>query len=203
MNKDPLPRAESAQAAIIAAAHRLFLANGFHGTSMRMIAQEAGLALGGIYNHFDSKEAVFVAVLFEHHPFFEVLPAMNAAHGDTIEEFIRDAAHRMVARLNNRFDFLNLVFIELVEFNSVHLPLIFEKFLPEVFTFGNRCFSNRAELKNIPMPILMRAFLGLFFSYVMTELLMGKYIPPQMKENALDHFTDIFLHGVIQEGHPA
>jgi AcrR family transcriptional regulator len=203
MNDDQPPGTEGARASIIAAAHRLFMAHGFHGTSMRRIAQEAGIALGSIYNHFESKEAVFLAVLFEHHPFIAVLPVMNAAQGETTEAYVRDAARRMVAQLYDRSDFLNLIFIELVEFDSVHLPLIFEKFLPEIMAFGNRCFNHRAELKDLPTPLLVRAFIGLFFSYVMTELIMGKHLPSQINENALEQFIDIFLHGIIKEGYQA
>jgi hypothetical protein len=43
----------------------------------------------------------------------------------------------------------------------------------------------------------LRTFLGLFFSYVMTELLMGQQMPEAMKQGALDHFVDIFLHGIL------
>ena len=90
-------RGERTQAEIIQAAHRLFLNHGYHGTSMRQIAVEAGIALGGIYNHFASKEDIFIAVLVEGHPFHDVMPALLSAEGETIEKFIRDAATRMVA----------------------------------------------------------------------------------------------------------
>src|SRR3990172_4106452 len=108
-------RGERTQAEILKAAHRLFLERGYHGTSMRDIAREAGIALGGIYNHFASKEDIFLAVFIEHHPYRDVLPAMNAAQGETIEAFVRDAAAQMLDALGESQDFLNLTFIELVE----------------------------------------------------------------------------------------
>ena len=50
-------RGERTRAEIIQAAHDLFIQQGYHGTSMRQIAGQAGIALGGLYNHFESKEA--------------------------------------------------------------------------------------------------------------------------------------------------
>ena len=57
----PATKGERTRAVLLDAAKRLFVSNGYHGTSMRQIADEAGLALGGIYNHFGNKEDIFVA----------------------------------------------------------------------------------------------------------------------------------------------
>src|SRR5512140_3258307 len=82
-------RGGQTRAGLVSAAYELFLEHGFHGTSMRQIAQRAGLALGGIYNHFTSKEEVFVAVLMAYHPYHEMIPAIAQARGATAEEFFR------------------------------------------------------------------------------------------------------------------
>ncbi|MDE2182708.1 MAG: TetR/AcrR family transcriptional regulator [Alphaproteobacteria bacterium] len=47
---------------ILEAAARQFSACGFHGANMRDVAAEAGILVGSIYYHFESKEALFVAV---------------------------------------------------------------------------------------------------------------------------------------------
>ncbi|MBU2611459.1 MAG: hypothetical protein KJ606_11045 [Chloroflexi bacterium] len=39
----------------------------------------------------------------------------------------------------------------------------------------------------------------MFFSYYITEILIGRSLPREMQENALEHFAGIFLHGVISE----
>jgi AcrR family transcriptional regulator len=54
-------RGES-QARIIDAALRLFGTHGYEATSVRMIAQEAGVAQGLMYSHFASKDALLVAI---------------------------------------------------------------------------------------------------------------------------------------------
>lgn len=47
---------------ILAAAYRCFARNGFAGTTMRAICREAELSLGGVYVHFESKEALMAAL---------------------------------------------------------------------------------------------------------------------------------------------
>jgi len=89
------------------------------------------------------------------------------------------------------------MFIELVEFNGQHIPQIFETFYPDVLEFAQRFSINRNELRAIPAPVLVRAFLGMFFSYFITELLIGQFLPDEMNENTLDHFIEIYLHGVL------
>lgn len=197
MNNDPVKKSDTTQSLIIESAYRLFLKKGYHGTSMRRIAAEAGIALGGIYNHFSSKEEIFREVLLHHHPYYDIMPALMAARGETLEELIRDAARLMIANLDDRLDFINLLFIELVEFNARHVPELFNTIFPEVLKFGERIAARSANLKPIPIPVLVRAFIGLFFSYLMTEVLIGRHLPPEWRDNALDHFIDIFLYGVL------
>src|SRR4051794_35962497 len=48
---------------ILRAAERLFSTKGFHGTGLREVANEAGVSVGNIYNHFPTKEQLFDALL--------------------------------------------------------------------------------------------------------------------------------------------
>jgi AcrR family transcriptional regulator len=47
---------------ILEAGARQFSASGFHGANMRDVAADAGVLVGSIYYHFESKDALFVAV---------------------------------------------------------------------------------------------------------------------------------------------
>jgi AcrR family transcriptional regulator len=52
-------QAEQTRAAVIAAATRLFTANGWAATGMRDVAREAGVATETVYAHFSSKTGLF------------------------------------------------------------------------------------------------------------------------------------------------
>ena len=200
MTSDGASRGERTKTEIVRAALGLFRDNGYHGTSMRAIARQAGMAVGGIYNHFSSKEEIFRSVLLEFHPYKEVIPALREARGDTLERFVRDAATRMVVGFGQPVDFLNLVFIELVEFNGKHIPDLFQAIYPQLEEFGQRFMQESQQLRPIPLPVLLRSFIGLFFSYVMTGLILSDQMPAEMQDHAFDDFVDIYLHGILNHG---
>ncbi len=193
-------KGDRTRAALIEAAYELFNSKGYHATSMRDIANVAGLALGGIYNHFQSKEDIFAAMLLERHPFLEILPELEAAQGDTLEAVVRDAARRMIAKLDQQPLFLNLIFIEVVEFKSKHVPLLFELFFPPMLEFVLRLQALGGLKPNLPPPVVLRSFVGLFFSFVITDMLIGRQLPMGPAPDALENFISIYLHGILSEG---
>jgi len=191
-------RGERTQGEILQAAHSLFLERGFHGASMRQIAQKAGIALGGIYNHFASKEEIFQAVFLEHHPYRQIFLKIDEFQGDTVEEALRTAANSIVGELDGRTDFLKLMFIELVEFNGQHIQQLFPSIFPHISRFAQRFLAGRDELRDVPPLMLVRSFIGFFFSYVVTEALVADQLPLEGRERALDYFLDIYLHGILK-----
>lgn len=60
---DDLSKSERTRKAILAAAARLFRYEGYHATTIRDIAQEAGIEAGSIYYHFQSKDKILSEVL--------------------------------------------------------------------------------------------------------------------------------------------
>jgi len=114
-------------------------------------------------------------------------------------EFVHNSAHTLVDELGRRPDFIRLMFIEIVEFNSQHMPRFFDEIFPEFLPLAQRFQAPSGELRPIPPPLLLRAFLGMFFSFYMTELITEQMDIPEMHENALDGFIEIFLHGILVE----
>jgi len=202
MNDAQISKGERTRQTIMEAAYDLFLEQGYAATSMRQIARRAGLALGGIYNHFLNKDAIFSELILERHPYRQILPILLSTPADDPESFVRRAAQTMVDELGRHPDFIKLMLIEIVEFNGRNTPKIMESLLPEVLPFIQRFGQQKGLLRAIPPFIFFRAFLGLFFSYYITELLLGDTPAVQTQNHALDHFVEIFLHGVLREASP-
>jgi AcrR family transcriptional regulator len=199
MDDETISKGERTRQAVMEAAYQLFLEQGYAATSMRQIAERAGLALGGIYNHFAGKEAIFSELILDRHPYRQILPIMLSTPADDPEGFVRSAAQTMVDELGKRPDFIKLMLIEIVEFNGRNMPKVIERVLPEVLPLIQRFSQQKGLLRDIPPFIFLRAFLGLFFSYYITELLIGDTPVVLTQSNAFEHFVEIFLHGVLTD----
>jgi len=199
---DSLSKGERTTQAIIEAAYSLFIEQGYHATSMRQIAQRAGLALGGIYNHFSGKEDIFDQVLLEKHPYHRVLEILEGFSGETIDTFVRDAARTMTAELGNRPDFIKLVFIELSEFKGKHAPQLFQKIFPQLLPLVQRFEGEHSQLRDIPPQAVLLSYFGMFFAFYVAESVIypGGSLTPNPP--VLEQYLDIFLHGILQPVSP-
>lgn len=203
MSEDTSPettsKRERTRQAIMDAAYSLMIEQGYAATSMRQIAKRSRLALGGIYNHFPSKNDVFSNIILERHPIFHILPLLDSVEGQTVEEFVRTAARLLVDELKRHPDFLNLLLIEVVEFKGAHAPLLIEKVVPLLAPLGEHITQLQGEVRPIPIKVVIRAFFGMFFSYYITGILANSVMPPEMQTNSLEYFLEIFLHGILVE----
>lgn len=192
-------KGERTRTAILQAAHDLFLEQGYHGTSMRQVAEHAEIALGGIYNHFTGKEEIFEAVLYEYHPLHTIFPYLVQAKGENAQQFFEQTFQCIIANLNEREDFFNLVFIELVEFGGRHFGAVAETIYPQVLPFVQLLAETYAEIRPIPTPLLIRSFLGFLFGYFLTERLAHPVMREQYGKDALKYMLDMFLYGIVVE----
>ena len=66
-NREPVrkpTKGERTASRLLDVAEALFARHGYDGTSLRQIAEGAGIKEPGIYNHFSGKPALYEAVLF-------------------------------------------------------------------------------------------------------------------------------------------
>lgn len=187
------------RAKIIDAAYSLFIDRGYSASSMREISERAGITVGAIYNHFATKEAIWQEVILAKHPYHDILPVILAADGDSIADVIRAAARKLIHELLKRPDLFNLMFIEIVEFRGRHIPVLVNTILPEVIPIGTILKTKQGKMRDIPIPILMRSFIGFFFSYYITGILMKDQPGMGMDEENLDRFVDLYLYGLLAE----
>jgi AcrR family transcriptional regulator len=200
MAEEKQTKGEVTRVVVEEAAIQLFMEQGYHATSMRQIARRAGLALGGIYNHFSSKDELFEAIIIDQHPYKKILPLILAAEGDTAEEFFGNAFHIVIHELGKQPEFINLMFIELVEFKGKHGAVMLREIAPRVLPVFEKAIRNMKGLRVTHPAVLMRAFFGMIISYFSTEMVISNsVISKLMPKNAADAYVDIFLHGILKE----
>ena len=178
-----------------------FVRHGFHGTSMRQIAASAGVAVGGIYNHFGSKDDIFAAVLEANHPYRVIEAALQEMGTASLEVFARETSARLQAAVDGRQDrLMPLMFIELVEFQGRHLQAVAEGLLPKVLSFVQQFELDGEQRRPLPSLLVLRAFVSFMIGHFMIETVMGR--SPIFQDTGFDALTgtvDIFLHGVLAD----
>ncbi len=181
------------------AAIELFMEKGYHATTMRQIAEYSGLALGGIYNHFKSKDEMFEAIIVDKHPYKKILPFILEAEGETVEDFLGNAARLVIIELTSHPYYLKLMLIEIVEFNGAHGAALIKEITPKVLPVFEKVVKSRKNLRVSNPALLMRSFIGMVLSYMITEMIISKSILQKlMPKNAIDMYIDNFMYGVVK-----
>src|SRR5215467_2371171 len=100
----PTPKlsAEERRAAILAAVGRVFAAKGFHGTTTRELAEEAGVSEALLFKHFPNKEALYAAMMHsckseKDHQMFARVKALEPS-ASTLVLMVHGLASHLVAR---------------------------------------------------------------------------------------------------------
>ena len=199
MEKEKTKKGEVTRLAIEDAAMSLFLEQGYHATSMRQIAEHAELALGGIYNHFKSKEEIFEAIIVDKHPYKKILPLILEAEGETLEDFLSNAAHVVIKELTSQRYYVKLMLIEIVEFNGAHGAALIKELAPKVLPVFEKMVKTRKNLRGIQPVLMLRSFIGMVLSYIITDIIISNSILAKlMPKNPIDAYVDIYLHGIVK-----
>lgn len=191
-----LSKGERTRVALIESAYHQFTQRGYHGASMRAIAEGAGLAVSGIYNHFASKDAIFEAVILMYHPLMKIMPQLTALEGDTLAALLHSAIDRANSELDQEPHIFNLLMIELIECEGRHVPVLAEALLPRLMGFIELIQDRSAELRPMPGMAFAQIFVGMLFAHWFTNrLLIQAGVPTPALAN-VDLFIDVLLHGV-------
>jgi len=167
---------------------------------MRQIADKAGLALGGIYNHFKSKDEIFEAIVVDKHPYKRILPLVMETPGETAEEFLRNAFKFTVAELGKNPIYMKLMMIEMVEFNGRHGASMLKEIAPRVLPVFEQMLKVRKGLRITNPAMFLRSFFGMVISYFITETLTANSVISKfMPKDSADIYIDMYLHGVLKE----
>ena len=187
---------------IVECAYTLFIEQGYNATAMREISNRAGVTIGAIYNHFPNKEAIWQEVFLTHHPYHEFMPVLRAAQGETTADVVYAMASGLNRELLKRNDLMNLLFIEIVEFNAKHVPVLYKEILPDLQRIGSVFKERFSQLRDFPMPVLVRSFAGLFFSYYITGLFIQQMHGLTSDDTTLRQMVDLYLFGILADDDP-
>jgi AcrR family transcriptional regulator len=198
-------RSQKSRTQILDAALQLFSHRGYGATSMRDIAERAGVSTGNVYHHFKDKETIFRALLDAYwraieDPAFPVNRALTTGNfPENIEEIGR-ASREAVARYR---PYVALIYVDVVEFEGSHI----RKFYSEMAGRFERFIAlHRDEIKFEgklrpginPASAVMLVF-RTFMQHFAVELVFG--VPDHYgkdTEAAVTEIAAILRHGMLR-----
>jgi AcrR family transcriptional regulator len=197
-------RGEARREQILDAAEMLFRQQGYSATSMRQIADAAGYgsSVSGLYNHYASKEAIFEALLISRSPYEDVLEALQAVEGATFREFLRSWFDRLWPIMETHMPFVQLVLIDIQEFEGRTLANFLSTFLPEYFKVFSQIQAMPDVRQDLPLPVLVRTVASVMIGYLFTEMIArnslydDRPIPIVDIGDWLDGLVDILARGM-------
>jgi AcrR family transcriptional regulator len=199
-------RSEKSRAQILDSALKLFSHKGYGATSVRDIAEEAGLSKGNVYHHFPDKETIFRALIdryFEamsqpEFPFNRALAAGSfpenlEAIGQSIREIVRDYR-----------EYVALIYVDVVEFDGTHVRKFYQNMADRFDSFMKSTGMEKELQKKLanglsPVSAVMLAT-RIFYNYFTVEILFGvKDHFGKETDEAVVEISRILRHGMLAE----
>jgi AcrR family transcriptional regulator len=209
--RDKLPvmtqeeRSERSRTVILDAALKLFSHRGYGATSVRDIAEAAGVSKGNVYHHFPDKETIFRALLDQYFsamsrpdfPFNQVLA--SGTFPDNLEA-LGIAARETVAQYREQ---VALIYVDVVEFDGSHIRKFYEDMASRFDTFLKTHGLEdqlRSKLRDglSPISAVMLAT-RIFFNYFSVEILFGvKDHFGKSTDEVVGEISRILRHGMLK-----
>ena len=198
-------RSEKSRTQILDSALKLFSHKGYGATSVRDIAEEAGLSKGNVYHHFPDKETIFRALLDRYFqamaqpdfPFNRVLasgsfPENLEEIGLAIRESVRDYR-----------EYVALIYVDVVEFDGTHVRKFYQNMADRFDAFMKATgMEKELSLKLAdglsPVSAVMLAT-RIFYNYFTIEILFGvKDHFGKGTDEAVKDISRILRHGMLR-----
>jgi AcrR family transcriptional regulator len=200
-------RSERSRGQILEAALRLFSHQGYRGTSIREIAEAAGISTGNLYHQFPDKESLFRTLLDQYwqaieSPDFPFNRALAAGAFPEDLEALGRAARESVARYREH---VALIYVDVVEFEGSHIRRFYSEMAQRFSAFmESHPDAFRESLRPGVSPVSAVMLVSRFLlHYYAVELVFG--VPDHFgkgSEAVLADIADILRHGMLRKEAP-
>ncbi|MEP7291447.1 MAG: TetR/AcrR family transcriptional regulator [Chloroflexota bacterium] len=183
---------------ILDAAVTVFAQKGFHPTTIRDIAREAGIADGTVYNYFDNKTALLLGIFDRLNETDQRAESFSDPAETDFRSFMKAYfRHRLsVIELGN-FEAFRVVLSEIMV-NAELRALYHDRILAPTFAMAETHFQTLAAhhlIKSREIGLTMRAVSGMMLGIII-ERMMGDQTLATQWDDLPDFLTDLILDGI-------
>src|SRR5437016_735245 len=140
-------RSERSKTQILDAALKLFSHHGYGATSVRDIAEAAGVSKGNVYHHFEDKEAIFRELLDDYFGAMSSpeFPFNRALAAGTFPENLEQLGRAARETVRDYRAYVALIYVDVVEFDGSHI----RKFYAEMSKRFDAFMKARSEERRV------------------------------------------------------
>lgn len=194
---------ETSKDKILKAGLRLFSKKGYLGATTREIAKDAGIAEITLFRHFPSKEKLFGEIISKYSFLPTLKNLLNEISSLSYTEALIVIATKFLETLSVRKDLVRIMFSEMHRYPE-QVQRVYNSFVDEVIKTLASYFEDmqqKGELKEFDATVAARAFLGMFFSFFISqEIKMRKKYKGDDTEKTISEYINIFVNGTLKKG---
>ena len=194
----PSPEVET-QTRILKAAQKLFARRGYDGTTTRDLAQEAGVAEGTLFRHFENKKAILIEVATQ--GWIEILTDLLTELSEMGSyKAIAQVMRRRMLNLHQNADLLKVCFME-AQFHPDLRDRIQTEVIVKMTDVAEAFFQTAMDqgiYRQMNPRLVAQVFLGMFtVAGFSRDTIMPNQASPQETIEMAEGMADIFLNGVL------
>jgi AcrR family transcriptional regulator len=183
---------------ILDAATKVFAEKGFHPTTIKDIASEAGIAHGTIYNYFENKTALMLGIFDRLNETDQRDVDFSKLTEENFRSFMQAyLRYRLTVIQAGNFEVFRVVLSEIMV-NKELRELYSQKILAPTFAMAETYFQQWAAqhiIKPINISLAMRAISGMVLGLIVERIIGDQALESQWDELP-DFLTDMILNGV-------
>ena len=183
---------------ILDAATKVFAEKGFHPTTIKDIAREAGIADGTIYNYFENKTALMLGIFDRLNESDKRVEDFSKFTEVDFRSFMKAyLRHRLTVFQAGNFEVFRVVVSEIMV-NKELRELYYRKIVEPTFSMAEAYFQQWAAqhiIKPINISLAMRAVSAMVLGLIV-EHIMGDQTLESMWDELPDFLTDMILDGL-------
>jgi AcrR family transcriptional regulator len=172
-----------------------FAEKGFHPTTIKDIAREAGIADGTIYNYFENKTALMLGILDRMNESDRRDVDFSKFTEEDFRSFMKAyLRHRLMVLKANNFEVFKVVISEVLV-NQELRELYYRKIVEPTFTLAGRYVQQWAEqhiFKPVDISMAMRVISGMVLGLILEHIMGDKTLEAKWAELP-DFLTDMIL----------
>ena len=183
---------------ILDAATKVFAEKGFHPTTIKDIAKEAGIADGTIYNYFDNKTALMLGIFDRLNESDKRVEDFSKFKEADFRSFMKAyLRHRLTLFQTGNFEVFRIILSEIMV-NKELREIYYRKILEPTFSMAETYFQQWAAkniIKPIDVSLAMRAISGMVLGLIV-EHIIGDLTLEKKWDELPDFLTDMILDGL-------